>query len=117
VFPALIAFDRRGDLYVTDMPINAIREFSRSGVDLGYFATTGLSAPAGLAFDKEGNLYISNRGNNTIRIFSPAGEDLGNFATTGMIGPVGLAFSPEPEDDSQDGEDGTLSLLVGSDGP
>jgi DNA-binding beta-propeller fold protein YncE len=99
------------------MPINAIREFSRSGVDLGYFATTGLSAPAGLVFDKEGNLYVSNRGDNTIRIFSRSGDDLGYFATTGMIGPVGLAFSPEPEDDSQGDEDGTLSLLVGPVGP
>jgi hypothetical protein len=77
--------------------------------------TLGTTRPS--PTDKEGNLYVSNRGDNTIRIFSPSGEDLGYFATTGMIGPVGLAFSPEPEDDSQDGEDGTLPLLVGSVGP
>jgi DNA-binding beta-propeller fold protein YncE len=83
------------------MPINAIREFSRDGVDLGDFATTGLSAPAGLAFDKQGNLYVSNAGDGTIRKFSRNGEDLGYFAT-GMVTPIGLAFSPKPGDEEDD---------------
>jgi DNA-binding beta-propeller fold protein YncE len=105
VTPALIAFDKKGNLYVTNMPINAIRKFSRSGVDLGNFATTGLNQPAGLAFDKRGNLYVSNRGDGTIRVISRRGEDLGYFATTGMITPVGLAFSPEPEDANHERDD------------
>jgi len=109
---ALIGFDRSGNLYVTNMPVNAIREFSRKGVDLGNFATTGLNAPAGVTFDKRGNLYVSNRGDNTIRVFSPIGEDRGYFATTGMVGPVGLAFSPEPEDNNEL-EGGGIALLVG----
>ena len=91
------------DLFVANQTINTIREFSPTGVDLGDFATTGLSSPAGLAFDKGGNLYVSNRGDATIRKFSRSGADLGYFATTGMITPVGLAFSPEPEDENGDG--------------
>jgi hypothetical protein len=39
-----------GDLYVTNFGGNTVREFSPTGVDLGDFASTGLSAPAGLAF-------------------------------------------------------------------
>ena len=100
--PALIAFDKRGNLYVTNFDGNTIREFSPTGVDLGDFATTGLSTPAGLAFDKYGNLYVSNRGDGTIRKFSRSGVDLGYFATTGMITPVGLAFGPKAGDENGD---------------
>jgi NHL repeat len=91
------------NLFVANQTINTIREFSPNGVDLGDFATTGLSSPAGLAFDKAGNLYVSNRGDGTIRKFSRSGADLGYFATTGMVTPVGLAFSPEAENENGDG--------------
>jgi DNA-binding beta-propeller fold protein YncE len=83
---------KRQDLLVANQTANTIREFSPSGEDLGYFATTGLNGPTGLAFDKDGNLYVSNINGNTIREFSPTGVDLGNFATTGLSSPRGIAF-------------------------
>jgi DNA-binding beta-propeller fold protein YncE len=51
--PAGLAFDKRGNLYVSSRGNNTIREFSPSGVDLGVFASTGLSGPVGLAFSPE----------------------------------------------------------------
>jgi hypothetical protein len=117
VFCLAIAPAQAQNLFVANQAGNTIREFSPSGEDLGYFATTGLSTPRGIAFDKRGNLYAANAGYNTIRVFSRSGEDLGYFATTGMIGPVGLAFSPEreDEDDNEDGgDDGPVAHLVGS---
>src|SRR5688500_8476273 len=70
------------NLFVANQLTNTVREFSPSGVDLGDFATTGLSGPTGLAFDR-GNLYVSNLNSNTIRKFSSTGVDLGNFANAG----------------------------------
>jgi len=54
--PAGLAFDRGGNLYVSNRGDGTIRKFSPSGVDLGYFATTGMVTPVGLAFnpDSEG---------------------------------------------------------------
>ena len=88
----LFAAAQTQNLFVANQTTNTIREFSPSGEDLGYFATTGLNGPTGLAFDKRGNLYVSNINGNTIREFSPSGDDLGYFATTGLNGPTGLAF-------------------------
>jgi hypothetical protein len=48
-----IAFDRRGDLYVADAGDNTIRRFSRTGEDLGVFASTGLSHPRSLPLTRE----------------------------------------------------------------
>jgi hypothetical protein len=41
------------NLFVANQTGNTIRMFSPTGVDLGYFATTGLKAPVGLAFGPE----------------------------------------------------------------
>src|SRR5690242_12876702 len=49
--PTGLAFDRMGDLYVSNINGASISEFSATGRDLGYFATTGLNSPRGLAFD------------------------------------------------------------------
>ena len=46
-------FDRDGNLYVSNRGDGTIRKFSRSGVDLGYFATTGMVTPVGLVFTPE----------------------------------------------------------------
>src|SRR6187200_2036418 len=83
---------RTPTLFVANQTANTIRQFSRSGKDLGDFATTGLSGPTGLAVDEHGNLYVSNIDGDTIREFSPTGNDLGDFATTGLSSPRGLAF-------------------------
>ena len=47
--PAGLAFDRGGNLYVANRGDGTIRKFSRTGADLGYFAT-GMITPVGLAF-------------------------------------------------------------------
>jgi len=77
-------FSSARTLLVANQTTNTIRRFSRSGDDLGDFATTGLNGPTGLAVDKHGNVFVSNIDGNTIREFSPTGDDLGDFATTGL---------------------------------
>jgi DNA-binding beta-propeller fold protein YncE len=51
--PAGLAFDGDGNLYVSNRGDGTIRKFSPSGVDLGYFATTGMVTPVGLAFNPD----------------------------------------------------------------
>ena len=79
-------------VFVSNDYSNTIAEYSSTGVDLGVFASTGLSMPQGLAFDAAGNLYAANEGTDSIEKFSPTGMDLGVFASTGMNYPCGIAF-------------------------
>jgi hypothetical protein len=45
-----LAFDAAGNLFVTNLNRDTIREFGPTGTDLGNFASTGLDRPVGLAF-------------------------------------------------------------------
>jgi DNA-binding beta-propeller fold protein YncE len=79
---------------VTNGPFNAtggvVEKFSPTGVDLGAFASTGLSGPVALAVDHAGNVYVANYSGDTIQEFSPTGNNLGGFATG--PGPSGIAI-------------------------
>ena len=78
-----LAFDRAGNLYVSNVDSDTIEKFAPDGTDLGVFASTGLDGPLGITFDSAGNLYACNRGNSPIEKFSPTGADLSVFAHTG----------------------------------
>ena len=81
-----------GNFFVSNYNSNTIEQYSSTGVDLGLFASTGLSQPQGMVLDGSGNLYVANWSSNTIEKFSPTGKDLGTFASTGMDSPCGLAL-------------------------
>lgn len=86
-FPAGLAFDRAGNLYVSDRSNNRIRKIGRDGIittvagsgtygyrgDGGPALAASLSGPTGIAFDERGNLYIADTGNDGVRRVSPAG--------------------------------------------
>src|SRR5579862_5182673 len=69
-----IAFDRAGNLYISDAAAHRVRKVSRSGVittfagtgipgfsgDGGPAASAQLHSPYGLAFDGAGNLYVAD---------------------------------------------------------
>jgi sugar lactone lactonase YvrE len=90
-YPADIAFDALGNLYISDQYNERIRKVNTSGIIAtvagngtqgysgdGAFATAAkLSLPGGLAFDALGNLYIADGGNNCIRMINT----LGNIST------------------------------------
>ncbi len=96
-YPAGLAFNGSGDLYVVNtggglQGSPSIETFSASGTG-SVFTTSGLSYPADLAFDENGNLYVANAGNNTIEEFNSSGTGT-VFATSasGVDSPFGLAF-------------------------
>ncbi|MEA2328307.1 MAG: hypothetical protein QOE68_3266 [Thermoanaerobaculia bacterium] len=87
-FPAAVATDGDGNVYVSEMFNNTIRKITPSGAVMtlagapGFLKTgtadgTGSAArfnnPAGLATDQGGNVYVADWVNATIRKITPAG--------------------------------------------
>ncbi len=78
-YPAGVAFDSKGNLYVAELKNNTIREITTTGTVTTYAgtgaqgATDGLAStatfhqPIGLTFDSNDNLYIADEYNNKIR--------------------------------------------------
>ena len=109
-FPAAVALDSAGNLYIADLGNSRVRKVSNGAITTvagnGTFGFSGdngpataaqLSSPAGVAMDSAGNLYIADYGNNRIRevsngtITTIAGN--GNVIQTGNHGDGGPATS------------------------
>lgn len=98
-FPAGIARDASGNLYVADTGNNLIREIDASG-NVTTFAGSGVqgasngrgtaasfNSPRGIVFDGAGNLYVADSGNNLIRKIDASG----NVTTIAGAGAQGSA--------------------------
>jgi len=87
-----LAFDRNGNLYVSNSGNNRILKSTPSG-NITTFAAVGLNNPRGLAFDSAGNLYVVNAGNGTISKFPPSGF-IGTVFASGLTSPTSIAIQP-----------------------
>lgn len=86
--PIGIAFDRDGNLYVTDAFNHRVQKFDPTGKFLGSFGVFGsedgqFNITAGIAIDKDGNLYVSDNKNDRVQKFDPHGKFLGKFGGPG----------------------------------
>ena len=75
-FPAGIAADAAGNLYVADTGNHTIRKITSAG--LVSTRAAGFSTPRGVAVDGGGNVYVADTNNHTIYKITPAG--VGAFA-------------------------------------
>jgi sugar lactone lactonase YvrE len=106
VLPYDLAFDRYGNLWMSDVLYNLNRVVEISNTSLATASptisktfTTGLDRPDGLAFDSSGDLWVSNLWGNTLVKYTPAELGVNNSSpqmtiSTGLNGPSGLAFDP-----------------------
>ncbi len=94
--PHGLAFDSKGDLYISDQRNHRIRRVDPDGI-ITTFVLTGVARhenyvrdrtsdlPAGLAFDKQDNLYIADPTNHKVLKATPDGK-LSTLAGTGRRG-------------------------------
>ncbi len=114
-FPAGLAFDSKGDLYIADRNNHRVRKIDSRGI-ISTVAGTGtpdmggddgpaleahLNYPSDVAVDPDGNLFISDRSNNRIRKVDPEGiistiAGLGLPGYGGDFGPALDAFLKYP---------------------
>ncbi|HSP66276.1 MAG TPA: hypothetical protein VLN48_01035 [Bryobacteraceae bacterium] len=98
-FPAGLAFDASGNIYIADSFNSRVRKVDTSGNistiagtgDFGYFgdgntaAKAGLNRPYSVAVDKAGNIYIADAYNDAIRKVSTSGT-MSSFAGSSQRG-------------------------------
>ena len=98
-FPAGVAVDGSGNVYVADSYNNTIRKVTPAGVVTTVAGTAGNSGsadgtgaaarfnrPSGVAVDGSGNVYVADTNNNTIRKVTPAGVVTTVAGTAGISG-------------------------------
>jgi uncharacterized repeat protein (TIGR01451 family) len=110
--PYALAIDSSGDLYISDVSNNIVRQVGAAG-NIMTVAGTGsagysgdgaaataakLYGPYGLALDSSGNLYIADRNNFRVRMVSSSGTITtlaGNGSCCGSLGDGGTATRAE----------------------
>lgn len=103
--PTNLAFDRKGDLYVTDIGRFQVVKFDRDGHFQAMFGKPGdnpghFARPKGTAIDREGRLYAVDAAFNNVQIFNPEGRLLMFFGDSGL-GPGGLMLPAKVAIDEQ----------------
>ncbi len=103
--PAQLAFDRDGNLYVTDVGNQTIRLITPARVVSTLAGSPGLSGlvdgqgsaarfnlPYGIAVDRLGNVIVGDMNNNRLRKISPAGDVTTLITDAFLYGPGAMAF-------------------------
>jgi len=119
--PVAVAFNRSGNLYVSDSFNHAIRQITPDGTVTTFAGKLGedgfvdgprdaarLGAPAEMAFDSDGNLFVADAFYNTVHKISPDstvstvaglagqyGTDNGVGAVARFLNPYGLVLLPD----------------------
>ena len=99
-WPAGIAADSQGRVYVTDEYLHRISVFDHSGEYLSKWGTEGsgegeFDRPSAMAFDAEDNIYVSDSYNNRVQKFTADGRFLLSFDGGGSLRlPWGLTVAP-----------------------
>jgi len=102
--PIGIAFDRSGNLYVTDMSTKTpqIEVISPSGNMLRTFGEDdNLSFANGLAVDKAGNTYVADSNNGRLMVYGTDGQLIAQVGRGAGLGKLGLPRGVAVDDDGR----------------
>jgi len=101
-YPAGIAVDAAGNVYVADALGNRIQKFSAGGSFVTAWGGPGsgdgqFQTPAGVAVNTAGTLYVTDRDNHRIQVFTDTGGFVAKWGTQGTADgqldrPYGLAL-------------------------
>ena len=88
MWPACIAVDSEGNLYVSDEALSRITVFGKEGEFLASWGTRGsgdgeFDHPSGIAFDNDGNLLVADGLNGRIQRWTTGGKYLGSWGNKG----------------------------------
>jgi DNA-binding beta-propeller fold protein YncE len=105
IWPAGIARDSQGQLYVTDEWLNRVSIFDQDGNFLTHWGRPGHGAgefdgPSGIAIDPNDNVYIVDSRNHRVQKFSPDGSFLSQWGSLGsgegqLDSPWGITLDSE----------------------
>ena len=100
-FPAGVAVDSDGHVFVVDGGGNRVERFTLDGEFVGAFGSPGtddgqFNTPNGIAVDGKGQVFVADSNNNRIQTFTRDGTFLGQWGSAGsgdgqFSGPVGVA--------------------------
>jgi sugar lactone lactonase YvrE len=87
-WPAGIALDKAGNVYVADEWRNQVVMFTKDGETIGRWGTTGsadgqLDGPNGIIFDSQDNLLVVDGRNHRVQKFSKDGKFISNIGKQG----------------------------------
>ena len=88
IWPAGIAADGQGNLYVADEWLNRVSVFDTDGNYQRHFSTvqegdSEVNGSCGIAISKDGTLFVSDGRSHQVRKFSTSGQHLGSFGSQG----------------------------------
>lgn len=88
MWPASIAVDGDGNVYISDEALDRISVFSKDGEFMAKWGTRGsgdgeFGRPSGIAFDGEGNLLVADGLNSRIQRWTREGRFLGSWGNEG----------------------------------
>ena len=131
-FPAGVAVDSAGNLYIADYNNSVIRKVHTSGImttvagngtggysgDSGPATSAELYLPIGVAVDGAGNLYIADTGNQHIRKVDASGiiTTVAGNGTAGYSGDGGLAISAQLDRPTSAAVDSAGNLYIADTG-
>lgn len=105
IWPAGIALDGQGNVYVTDEWMNRVSVFDKDGNFLRVWGSTGdgdgqFDGPNGIVRDQEDNFYVVDGRNHRVQKFTRDGQFLAKWGTLGsgdgqLDSPWGIALDQE----------------------
>jgi DNA-binding beta-propeller fold protein YncE len=90
-YPAGVAVDGAGNVYVADYSDSAIYKWNKADNVVTSLVSSGLDNPQGVAVDGAGNVYIADTGNNAIKEWTVANSNVTTLVSSGLSYPVNLA--------------------------